>query len=299
MKLGMRLRINSALRCGSFTLAAFLLLLGQGQMTYGSGSRLSRETIVVGSKEDFSLLLPVSINGKTCLMLFDTGADDITIGKKQLEDLGFEVPANLPANFVQGVGAPVRCWDMKATVKVGNILRHDFPINVEDGAPLHPIIGQNFFQDRRYTVDLASGRILISAADQENAGKLGAENCSLSFEKIGNQMLVPVTIDGQPTKMIFDTGADGITFNREQACQANLLVPADAKKEIHWGVGGLLEGTGFNVGEVSMGPITRANVKVSVIDSPAMPYPLMGAHFLKDWTYTIDNAKRTISFRKS
>ncbi len=235
-------------------------------------------------------------------MLFDTGADNITISRKDLSALGVLLPLDGIRGSVRGVGKPLSSTlKSSATVKVGNYLRENFPINIQEDSFLQPVIGINFFQNCLVTVDVDHSRIVLSSESQVSGGTASTSSgvshaVTVSFS--GNQLLVPVTVNGCATSMLLDSGADCITFSQEQAAAMHLVVPADARPEVHMGVGGAVKGVGFTLSECAVGPLSKQNVKVSVIESPGMPYPLMGAEFLKDCIYTINKEHSQITFER-
>jgi clan AA aspartic protease (TIGR02281 family) len=248
------------------------------------------------------LLLPVTLNGHTCLMLFDTGAENISISRAALSSLDISLPTSGVGGAIQGVGTRLSTLRSAATVKVGNHTREDFPVNIQEQSSIHPIIGSNFFQDCSITVDVSHSIIVLNKhALEPNVNESVAKNHGegkVELLSSGNQLLIPVTVNGRSISMLLDSGADGITFSKEQAAAMNLLVPANAKPEVHMGVAGAVSGVGFTVGELAVGSLVKQNVKVSVIESPGMPYPLMGADFLKDCSYTIDKKHSQITFER-
>jgi predicted aspartyl protease len=254
-----------------------------------------------------SLLVPIQINGRTCLGLFDTGAENLTISRGQLQQLGLALPSVACLGWVQGVGAAPICT-IKATaqVRAGNLVCDNFPLNVQEQSQLHPILGKNFFRDCLITVDPASARITVRPSQTEpllqkvpsSVLSLTSRESVVQLDHASNQLLMPVWIDGHLVKMLFDTGADGITFSLAQARAFRISIPASAEREIHVGIAGVVEGLGFRVSHVRLGPIVKENVKISVINSPGMPYPLLGANFLKDWCYTIDTKHSIVAFSR-
>lgn len=242
-----------------------------------------------------SLLIPVEINGRACLMLFDTGAENITISRKQMHDLGLSLPSGSSNGAIQGIGAePVVAWKSSATVKVGKLVCENFPLNVEEQNYMHPIIGRNFFKNYRIKVDPVAAQITLTPA----GGSASRGALTVPLARAGSQLLIPVSVNGRSVKMLFDTGADGITFSEQQAASINLNIPVNAKRELHLGVAGLVEGVGFTVSEIRLGPIVKQNVKVSVIKSPGMPYPLLGGDYFRDSSYTIDEEHSELAFER-
>lgn len=243
----------------------------------------SQETIVC-VREGNSLLVPVAVNGFQILMLFDTGAENLTINKTTLSEIGMSVPAQSAASEIEGIGSlHVRTSRVEARVQLGKRVEEKFPINVLDENLYHPIIGMNFFGNSAVQVDVVHSRIIVSrgATDAKAISHVDIYRCA-------RQPLIPVTINGCATRMLVDSGADGITFNQEQAASLHLIVPNDARIEKHMGVAGVIRGFGFTIDEIVVGSFVKRKIKVSVIESPGMPYPLLGADFFKDCIYTID-----------
>jgi clan AA aspartic protease (TIGR02281 family) len=264
-----------------------------------------RETIKC-VREVNSLLVPVKIGDRTSLMLFDTGARNITISEAMAAALSISPKDILVDETLEGVGTTQICATKYfANVEVGSFSREKFPINVLAHSSMPPVIGSNFFEKYSITVDVCHSEIVLS-----NEREIG-ERIAASVEKPGERakasgrvdiiprvglLLVPVTVNGHLTRMLLDSGADGITFSKEQAKAAELVVPTVTSLELHMGIGGTVRGVGFTVGELAVGPFVKKNVKVSVIESPGMPYPLLGAEFLKDCTYTISKDRSQITF---
>jgi clan AA aspartic protease (TIGR02281 family) len=236
-------------------------------------------------------------------MLFDTGADNIAISRTTLSALGISLTNDSGVGSVEGVGTRLLPTSRSAaTVKIADHVREKFLVNIQETSPIQPIIGSNFFQDCSITVDVNHSIIVLNKhALEPNFNESVAENHGEGKVKLlswGNQLLIPVAVNGRSISMLLDSGADGITFSKEQAAAMNLVVPANAKPEVHMGVAGAVSGVGFTVGELAVGPLVKQNVKVSVIESPGMPYPLMGADFLKDCSYTIDKKHSQITFEQ-
>jgi predicted aspartyl protease len=235
------------------------------------------------------LLIPVNINDHKCLMLFDTGADNITISQSTLAAIGIATPVNASTQALAGVGSQnMSALKATASVKVGSHSQENFPLNIQQNASMLPIIGSNFFQGCSVTVDIPHAKIVLDKKADEKLRGTYDSGRNIVGAAWGNQLLIPVIVSGQQTKMLVDSGADGITFNREQARSLHLVVPSDASPEVHMGIAGKVRGVGFKVSEVAVGPLIRKSIKVSVIESPGMPYPLLGADFFKDCIYTID-----------
>jgi clan AA aspartic protease (TIGR02281 family) len=268
-----------------------------------SASSFSHPESIHCYRDGNCLLIPVKLNGRSCSMLFDTGSDNITISRTALSELGVSLQRGESDGAVTGVGAEMQTASKAfAIVKIGRHLRRTFPVNIQEANSLQPIIGFNFFEGHSVTVDVMHSQIVLDAESGDrhspDIGDGNRKSFAVSLSAHGNQVLIPASVNGCTINMLFDSGADGITFNVKQAADVHLGVPADASPEVHMGVGGAVKGVGFTVSECAIGALVKQNVKVSVIESPGMPYPLMGAEFLKDCTYTINKERSQITFER-
>jgi predicted aspartyl protease len=276
-------------------------VLGQSQDT----SKLPSQCRVdFQRKQDNTALLVLRgrLNGRECNFVFDTGASESCIGMDALKDAGLSIPHDAPVVKVSGVGGGgmAEARRMNVSIQVGTITRTTSVLVLEDRAD--SLLGQTFFQDFTYTIDTDlgnpnAGTICFSRRNGGTTANLGRS--SVKFDSVdGAHIVVPVNVEGRPTKMIFDTGATGIMFTREQLSSLHIAIPEDAEPIKNRGIGGETTGLIFSVRRMSMGPIDKFDVPVGVVDGARIPYPLLGQAFFSDYKYTIDYDNKVINFQR-
>ncbi len=110
----------------------------------------------------------------------------------------------------------------------------------------------------------------------------------IPYTKEGGLLLVDASMNNRSVKMIFDTGAEGCVFGKNQLREANVAEPKGASTGLSFGVGsaGSVETWTLPV-TLKVGPIERKNFDIQV--QANMPTkPLLGQTFFKDYQYTID-----------
>jgi predicted aspartyl protease len=192
---------------------------------------------------------------------------------------------------------------MPVTLKVGNIERKNFDIQVQASMNVKPLLGQSFFKDYQYTIDKTSeenGTIHFVKKAPAGAATRTASSArdlyAVPFQRSGRNLIVNVEVDGHPMTMFFDTGAANVAFTTDQLKKANIPIPEDAQTSVSSGIGGDTSAQIFPVKRIKMGPIEKTNFSVSCVGAASMPYPLLGQSFFGDWQYTIDNAASVIRF---
>jgi predicted aspartyl protease len=244
-----------------------------------------------------SFMVKVFVNNRPIEMVFDTGASLIVFGKNHLSQLGIAPPpANRPADFyTSGVGSSgaMPCWEMKADVKVGDMLIPNCPIGVMQYLPSDPLLGQTFFKHFAYTIDYGAKSILFTRKNAVVASNVGV---SVPFVREGNEMVVMAEVNGRPYEMYFDTGAMGCAFTASDIKALNITVPEDAHVGTSIGVGGATRSVFFPINRLKLGPIEKRNMEISVVEAANMGRPLLGQTFYEGWQYTIDNEKHCINF---
>jgi len=112
------------------------------------------------------------------------------------------------------------------------------------------------------------------------------------FENEGKHMLIDATINGRPLKMLFDSSAENVTFEKNQLAQLGIRPPETA-------TGGDAAAPQISAMRVTLkvGEIERRNFPITVQDE-LLTRPLLGQTFLKAFQYEVDNAAKTITFTK-
>lgn len=259
---------------------------------------LPEECRVPFKREHSHLLVDAMVNYKPIKMVFDTGADITCMGKNHLEQLGIPLPTGKPAGFSQGIGdaGAVPFWVVNADIKIGNIIRRNTRIDVQEHLAADPLLGQNFFNDYAYTIDSGDETIHFQRKARYIAGTSKNDLYAVPFKKDGNELIVNAEVNGKLTPMIFDTGASNVVFSFPQIQKLGIEVPPDAEQQISRGIAGNTNSVFFPIRRLRLGPIERSDFGISVVNGMAGPYPLIGQSFLQSWQYTIDNTANVIRF---
>ncbi len=243
------------------------------------------------------LMVDVDINGHPIRMLFDTGAGGVTVGKEQLNELGLPYPQGEANGLTSGSSnkTQVPFWVIKADVRLGNIMRHSFPVYVLESNQAESLIGQEFFSCYRYSIDPASSTIRFI---KNGVGAAYNDALALPFKWETDKMVVDVELNGKKYPMWFDTGntACAIHLHKEDLTALGLSIPDDATTTRTVGVTGSGLSYRFYVAKVKLGPVVSENVEVLVSDEDVGGRPLVGRPLYSGWECTVDNTKQVIRF---
>lgn len=106
------------------------------------------------------LEINVSVHGRTCRILFDTGAQTTLMSMANIKALGLELPANAERSIIVGVGGEVPAYHMVIDeLRVGPVIRRDLQVSVVEVGD--GLLGQDVFQDWRYTIDNKNQQIKL------------------------------------------------------------------------------------------------------------------------------------------
>lgn len=102
-----------------------------------------------------NMIVDAQVNGHTCPMYFDTGAALILFDLRSFAGMGLSIPAGASMTMVGGVGGSVPAYMFNVdSLRLGGIQKNNVPVCVAlSGGPPFPLLGQPFFQDKRYTID--------------------------------------------------------------------------------------------------------------------------------------------------
>ncbi len=264
------------------------------QSSFGADPEQSK---IYFTKQGKSLLVDAEVNNRRIPVIFDTGAEACVFGVNHLKQIGVTPPSGPPTGQASGVGSsePVKTWQMNVELKIGQIKRSNFPITVQAELPTDPLLGQSFFSGFEYTIDDSINTIVLAKKGAIRHSS-GSDSNSVPFTHDGKELVVTVDVNGKKCDMYFDTGADGITFTKEQARSVGLVAPDDAEQGTSMGIGGTTASVTFPVQRMRMGPIEKTDIPVSIIEAGKMPKPLLGQTFYGGWQYTIDNQNKVIRF---
>lgn len=258
------------------------------------------ECRVYYTKVGNSLELDCSFNNRPHKVIFDTGASATVLGKNHLAEMGIPAPQGEADDESYGVGSATanKVWSMRMDVKVGNILRRNFPVSVQESLA-EPLLGQTFFQEFNYTIDNGANSIAFTKKGAKTAsGSIyaGRDPNAVAFVRRGRHIVVSAEINGKKSDMIFDTGAEACAFDRKQVADLGIQIPADAVNSSNSGVSGVTHSKIFPIGSLKLGPIEKRDFEITVLESANMPLPLLGQEFFGGWQYTVDDQAGLIRF---
>jgi len=278
---------------------------------------LPKQANIYFQNEGKNLLIDASINGRPIQMFFDSGAENVAVGKNHLAELGIRLPQSKPVGMAYGIGGggAQAVWELRVNLKVGSIERKNFPISVQEDMPTRPLLGQTFFNAFTYEVD--NGAKTISFLKKENLQTASRPDPNaIPFTLEGKEIVINVEINGRNVPMYLDTGAEQIYFTAEQARQAGLEIPEDAQMGYSAGIAGKQSSRSFVVQRMKCGPIIKNDVTVTVADTRPAPdaengassngktqqmslrHPLLGQEFFGDFRISVDNQAGVIHMRR-
>jgi predicted aspartyl protease len=248
-----------------------------------------------------SLLLDAMVNNRPTKMIFDTGAESCVFGKNHLQQMGISAPTGRPVGQSMGVGdgGSQDVWTMPVSLTVGPITRKDFTVAVQQEMGVQPLLGQTFFQDFTYTIDNGANNIHLRRKNKPQGSIYQSSKNdpnAVPFTREGNEIVVQALINGKTFPVIFDTGADGCCFSKQQIKALGISVPADARMSSSNGIAGATMTSNFPISSLRVGPIEKRDFEVGMVESSQMDHPLLGQTFYGDWQFTIDYENKYIHF---
>lgn len=110
-------------------------------------------------------MIPVEINGKSTEFVFDSGASLTVINQKYIEYLKIAVDFTHRTKLFVANDKPVDApRGIIEKIRVGSIVRNNLPIHVINFPPestLRGLIGMNFLQGLRFTVEMDTGVLIL------------------------------------------------------------------------------------------------------------------------------------------
>lgn len=288
-------------------------------------ANLPRETWVPFRRQGSHIVIDAELNQRPVKMIFDTGADFCLFSESMLREVGVSAPDRPPDGLSGGVGkaGATPMWRIPVALKVGRIERKNFKIGMTKVPQVVALLGRDFYSGFEYSIDdanstiafkrIGSGSSTASAQGSTKVAKpalLGPEGSTTvsangtyvyNVPYTGNTSMIVVEakLNGQPCKMIFDTGAGMCFFTSEQAAKVNIAPPPNAQVIPVVGVGG---GSSAQLGSISsfrLGTLELKDIPCAIGGKSIAPYPLLGQSFFRDFQYTIDSANKVIHFSKS
>jgi predicted aspartyl protease len=250
-----------------------------------------------------AMVVDAYVNNRPVKMIFDTGAEAVVFGKNHLSELGLGAPKGEATGLSFGVGdgGAQRAWNTTATIKLGQIEKTNCPIAVHEDMPTLPLLGQTFFKDFQYSIQRGQnggGSIRFRRKNASAGDSIVRDPGAVPFVRQGNEIVVPVEINGRKTNMFFDTGAEQCVFSEAQLRQLGITVPEDAADGRSIGIAGSTATKTFTVARMRLGSVEKNNVSVSMVESYHMPLPLLGQTFFGDLRCELDNEAHLLRLRR-
>lgn len=263
-----------------------------------AGVNLPEQATIFFEKGDDKLKVDGFINNRPLKMVFDTGATGVVVGKNQLEEMGIRPPSGDASGQSGGSSntSMQSYWMMNADVKVGTILRPNFPVKVLSYNAAAPLLGQSFIQDFEYSIDRNAGVIRLKRKGLGGGSSSQHAGYSVPFTWEGPKMLVNVEVNGRPYPMYFDTGnsASAVSFGMDDLKALN--ISADEGEAVSTsGVTGSGHGLKFKIKRLKLGPIEKYDIAV-IANYQSNGRPLVGQQLYEGYEYTVDNDAKVIRF---
>ena len=120
----------------------------------GGKQRSPIDSVAIPFEEDgHKMIVGAMVNNQSTLMCFDTGAFGVCFSKEQAETLGIKIP-DISPNYTRGPnGKEVQSWDVTADVSLGPFSKRACKVRILDNSFRYPLLGQNFFADKLFTID--------------------------------------------------------------------------------------------------------------------------------------------------
>jgi clan AA aspartic protease (TIGR02281 family) len=247
------------------------------------------------------MLVNAEINNRPLIMMFDTGAAACFIGKNQLAELGIKAPSGPAHGLAHGIGSTggVSAWGIRATIKVGNLVRQNCPMGVTDELSMHPLLGQSFFGGYTYSIDQGANCITLRRTGvNTSTASAPSRQYVVPFVREGNELVVTATINGHPYPMYLDTGASTTLFSQSDLQKLGITLPDEAPVTRVSGIAGTTTARILAINHMQLGPVDRSDAQVMVIEQSAIHKPLLGQPFFEGWELQVDNATQQILFTR-
>lgn len=240
-----------------------------------------------------AMYVKAKVNGRYIDIIFDTGAEKCVVNLREnpgvVSDAELEKGATVVMNRPGGIDYAKM---VPVEMSVHNITRK-IPVMIAK-SDIPSLIGQNFFKEYSYEVDGFYLRLTkmpkpgsqttvaaVSQGGKTSSGAPAKDRYSVSYEKLGDVLLVDIDVNGHTTKACFDTGCgpDGIVL--PPALVSTLGIQENS--------------SGAFAETVTVGPITRKYVKA--YRGGNLHFILIGPKFFGDRRYTVDSVNKLIKFQ--
>lgn len=159
------------------------------------------------------ILLPVSLDGKECLFMLDTGATFHTFDFSLRQYLGS--PVRTGTGITGSTDIAIQAFS-PPTARIGRLeLDRDELVTCADltvlryatGKEIHGILGMPFFKRRIVQIDWDSGTLYVLKANTPPDAEWG-QAFQVTFDKLGGPILEASLADDRPTRFLIDLGVD-------------------------------------------------------------------------------------------
>lgn len=112
------------------------------------------DSVTIPFEEDGAkMVVSAKINDWTTSMCFDTGAFGVCLSKKQAERFRIKIPDATPVYIKGPNNQEVAGWDVTADISLGPFSKRNCAVRIMDCEFSYPLLGQNFFGDKLFTID--------------------------------------------------------------------------------------------------------------------------------------------------
>lgn len=112
------------------------------------------DSVSIPFEEDGAkIIVEAKINDHYRSMCFDTGAFGVCLSKKQADRLNIRVPDTSPTYIKGPNNNEVASWDVTANITLGPFSKRNCAVRIMDCEISYPLMGQNFFGDKLFTID--------------------------------------------------------------------------------------------------------------------------------------------------
>ena len=142
------------------------------------------------------------------------------------------------------------------------------------------------------------------ASGQSGSGRGGPfgslvapDETRIYYQTVGDSLVVDASVDDNPIKMLFDTGASLTLFGKDQLQAMGIAVPKGQPTGVVSGVGGGGTAPIWSMRvDLQVGSIMRRNFPIAFAENQSMP--ILGQTFFNEFDYTINRADNSILFVK-
>ncbi|MBI2809987.1 MAG: retroviral-like aspartic protease family protein [Candidatus Melainabacteria bacterium] len=126
----------------------------------------------------------------------------------------------------------------------------------------------------------------------------GPDEGSVYYKAVGQDIMIPVEINGRSIQMELDTGAPDVLLGKEQLTEIGIRPPEGLCKGYTSGASNNAQIPYWEINaQVKVGPFTDKNAVVTVLATNDAD-PLLGQSFLKHFQYSVDRSAHCVRFRR-